>query len=114
MAAPVARSGVIASLDDQPDHPRSSVNSSTCQQDEASVHYVPLLPRTSDSLLQQRNVPSANMRQRVRRACLECRTKKVKCDGAETCGRCITYKTNCEYVEFTGAAVKNINITDMR
>ncbi|ETS84100.1 hypothetical protein PFICI_02125 [Pestalotiopsis fici W106-1] len=112
MAATIARGGITTPLDDQADHQQASVDPSHCQQDRTSMQYVALLPRTSVSQSQQRNAPSANMRQRVRRACLECRTKKVKCDGAETCSRCATYQIQCEYVEFNAPAFRNTNATD--
>ncbi|ANB12864.1 hypothetical protein AWJ20_1142 [Sugiyamaella lignohabitans] len=39
-------------------------------------------------------------RHRVSRACLQCRNRKIKCNGQEpTCGSCATSGTKCEYSE---------------
>lgn len=33
----------------------------------------------------------------VKRACLECRRRKTKCNGETNCGTCITHRTDCVY-----------------
>ncbi|CAO3636313.1 unnamed protein product [Cunninghamella blakesleeana] len=36
-------------------------------------------------------------RRKVAKACQGCRTKKMKCDGHQPCGRCVNDKKKCEY-----------------
>ncbi|CDH54184.1 cutinase transcription factor 1 alpha [Lichtheimia corymbifera JMRC:FSU:9682] len=46
--------------------------------------------------------PSGSKRQRVSKACEQCRRKKVKCDGAlPLCGNCVALQIQCTYKEST-------------
>lgn len=48
-------------------------------------------------LLISRCTMSVSKRLRIPRLCDNCRRKKVKCDGAESCQNCINYKVSCMY-----------------
>ncbi|KAK6064982.1 hypothetical protein SCUP515_11457 [Seiridium cupressi] len=88
-------------------------NTQQQQQSKRSLPpHVPLLPRNPDANTHRHLSPSSHVRQRVRRACLECRTKKVKCDGSETCSRCASYGIACEYVEFGGHPLRASSTID--
>ncbi|KAJ9138379.1 hypothetical protein NKR23_g8533 [Pleurostoma richardsiae] len=77
---------------------------------EASQLPRPLAPRKPDANgRRQVNALNASERQRVRRACVECRVKKVKCNGADPCARCTSLSVACEYGEF---ATRNGGIAD--
>jgi hypothetical protein len=40
---------------------------------------------------------AASKRRRCRYACLQCRQRKVRCDGGQPCGLCIKQKRECTY-----------------
>jgi hypothetical protein len=42
---------------------------------------------------------SGNAARRAKRACLECRQKKAKCDGRQPCHQCVLFNAVCEYAE---------------
>lgn len=47
---------------------------------------------------QRRRVP-LDSRRRVRRACLSCRAKKIRCSGSEPCQACIATPSQCKYAD---------------
>jgi hypothetical protein len=42
---------------------------------------------------------SRNATRRAKRACLECRHRKTKCDGHQPCHQCDLFDVACEYAE---------------
>ena len=43
----------------------------------------------------RRSTISDDQRRRVRRACVPCRSNKVKCDRSTPCSRCVTHNSTC-------------------
>ncbi|WBW71362.1 DNA-binding transcription factor Thi5 [Schizosaccharomyces osmophilus] len=56
------------------------------------------LEQKSESNKQKRRVP-ADIRKRVRHACLGCRSKKIRCRGTEPCHSCVALGIQCVYAD---------------
>ncbi|KAH8646772.1 fungal-specific transcription factor domain-containing protein [Xylariales sp. PMI_506] len=102
----------VSETDNRSQYGTMTPNARASQQQQdartAAPQNVPILPRAAGAEVNHRSAagvtaspPPSQARQRVRRACFECRTKKVKCNGADPCARCASYRITCEYVEFT-------------
>jgi hypothetical protein len=65
------------------------------------MHLAPLEPSTPSSKVA---IPRATPQRsfgngRVKRACIECREQKTKCNGHQPCGRCTDFGMECVYVD---------------
>ncbi|KAF4987036.1 hypothetical protein FDECE_15632 [Fusarium decemcellulare] len=56
----------------------------------------------------KRPIVPDDQRKRVRKACVPCRTNKLKCDGLSPCQRCQTARASCRFVE--GSALETNSI----